>query len=396
MRLGAIREQTIAAWRRIDAVYQRHPFLVVAAAMLAFAIHVSFVRHGAVGIDFEVFRKTGARLIAGEAIYQPDENMPFKYAPVFAVVFMALGVAPPLPTYWAWNILNALALAIFVSWGARSLKPEHRLLGTALAFFACASMVQHHYALGPIDCCVLAAIALSETQRTKNPVASGALLAFAALIKITFVAFIAVAFVFFARKRILGVALGLAVGLLAPTPFYGMAQTHTWTFEWLHLLGASLEPWICWRDNQGAFGIACLFGLHPASPEHMRAGYAVALLAVIPAGLVVLKKLLAKESEHARRAAVLFALFMTFFLSPLGWYTNLVAMIPLCQRAVAFAAKRPSRALFFLPILVQAFLVHDTLGEAFVGYKAARAMGFEFLWLLWVLAWFIHREGTED
>ena len=38
-------------------------------------------------------------------------------------------------------------------------------------------------------------------------------------------------------------------------------------------------------------------------------------------------------------------------------------------------------------------LVNDTLRSHFWTYRVHRTMGFEFLWLLWVLAYWVWRQG---
>jgi hypothetical protein len=366
--------------------YARHTFWVWAALAVGVALNIAAHRNGTPGIDFEVFRKTGARLLAGETLYQPDESMPYKYAPLFALVFTSLTLLPPLTTFYLWNGLNGLGLALFVVWGSNVLPERWRLVGSLLAFFAVLNSLQQHFSLGQIDALLFGAVAASELLKTRAPILSGAILALAALVKITFVAFIVIALFFFAKRRALGIVLGLAFGLLAPMLYFGQMQTLTLTVSWLRLLGASLEPWICWRDNQGAFGMACLAGFHPASREHMLVGYGLALLALLPAGGVLLYKLV--KGQPAELASVRFALFMTFFLSPLGWYTGLIGIIPLLQLVLARTTTL-TRGLAALPIVAFALLSRGIMGQAFFTYEMARGMGWLTLWLCWLVAYYV-------
>src|SRR5580658_3181334 len=65
--------------------------------------------------DFAIYYRTGQRVLAGAAIYPPDEADRFLYAPIFAILFAPLALLPRRLAQLAFCIVNAGALVAFIT-----------------------------------------------------------------------------------------------------------------------------------------------------------------------------------------------------------------------------------------------------------------------------------------
>ncbi len=345
----------LAGVAKLLARVERKPervLVILALGLCALAMQAAAIRWPDIGIDFAVFRRAAERVLAGEAVYRDDGAFGFKYAPLVALMLTPLGLVPPLLGYWLWNVLNALAYAFFLGWLASKARLGTVILTTA----AVAVTLQHHFALGQIDMLIFAGVALSERIRPRSPLASGAVLGLLGLVKLPFLLLCLLPLHAREWRRLGGVALGIALVLLAPALHAGLGGALDAHRAWLEQLSHTTAAIVCLPDNQGAFALPCLFGLTPGT-----VAFSAAALA---AGTVVALLLLLAVRRGGDPA--LCALLACQFLSPLGWYTGFVGSVGLF--ALAIDHGRRMRWLVALVLLVVALASREILGGA--GYRS--------------------------
>jgi len=124
---------------------------------------------------------------------------------------------------------------------------------------------------------------------------------------------------------------------------------------------------LCAPDNQSVFAILCTYGVHADSALLPVAAAGLALGFIILVALAV-HRLRQRAEREARFLANSAAFYLTAFLSPLGWQTNLVATIPLqfflLQRWHLSSDRRSRGLIAFATALVAAadLLNHETVG----------------------------------
>jgi hypothetical protein len=92
----------------------RAPWALPALLLLVLAAH-SLARKD--GEDFQVFHLAGERALAGQPLYfAHDIALPFKYAPVAALVFSALALAPLAAARALFALLTVVALVRLLCW----------------------------------------------------------------------------------------------------------------------------------------------------------------------------------------------------------------------------------------------------------------------------------------
>nr|WP_228531109.1 MULTISPECIES: glycosyltransferase 87 family protein [Myxococcaceae] len=328
--------------------------------------------------DFQVFHTAGARALAGEALYRASDGlMAFKYAPLVALGFGPLGLLPPRAASLVWLLiccglaLRVLALGARLYGGGRSMGRE------ALALLCVLPFLRHHFAVGQCELLLLWLALESERLHAEGrALPAGLLLALACLFKPPFLLLAAAALLLGQGRRLAGLALGLVGGLLAGALRYGWAGNLAELSAWRALLSGSTPGLLCAVDNESAWGMACDWAGAPGSAGFLAVGSGIALLALgaLAYGLARLRG--AAQAQLLTASA----LYLTALLSPLGWRTALLGLLPLLflllrtRAALAPPAWLPGLALA-LPVgaaLVGA-LVYDVAGRAaflyFVGHK---------------------------
>jgi hypothetical protein len=350
------------------------------------ALHALFVKPYA--SDFAVVHRAAARVLSGEALYRLSELNPFKYSPAAALLFTPLGALPMRAAHALWAALSALC-----TW--RFLASTHRRAAaapwaSALASALVAPYVLHHFALGQCDAALLALAAFSDEEAERRPWRAGLALALAASIKAPMLALLVPAALFRQWRRLLASGLALA-GLVALSAvhFHGLGPFAAWQ----SLLAATTPPMLCNPQNQSAWALACAYVAAPTSPSFAPA---VALLGGGVAALLALAAARANRADPARARAVAFAaaLFLTAFLSPLGWWTNLMACAPLLAllaeqtRSCLDPARRRLGAAALAAMALAGALNDDTVGRAwFEKLLQARHMGLAALLAALAVAW---------
>jgi hypothetical protein len=329
------------------------------------------------GSDFGVFQTAARRFLAGEQLYRlSDGDYPFKYAPVAAVPFVPLVHLPEVAASLFWVLLSAVALWRVLCWcgeersGPPPLSTHLAVLVLLLPFSV------HLFALAQSDAVLLWLVVESESRARSRPWLSGALWAAACLVKLPFLVLLPLAVLWREWRRLAGLLVGSATLLALPALRYGWAENLELLASWRAILAVTTPPMLCGRQNQSAFAVACTYLAGPSAAAGLTAA-ALALSAAVALGMALAALAVwRRDREEGQRAALGGGLYLTAFLSPLGWRTNLVAAAPLLYRLVGLARAGPAPGIrrAALAALLLLFLVQRA------NYEVAGKAGFE--WLL--------------
>ena len=316
--------------------------------------------------DFAVVHRAAERALHGDELYRLSELNPFKYSPAAAVLLAPLGLLPLGAAHAVWAAISAVCTWYFLAWTVRRTGTGQPTWVAAIPVVLVTPSVLHHFALGQCDAVLLALCALSEEAAERQPWRSGLALAAAALLKLPVLVLLVPALWLGHWRRLAAVAVGLAVASVLAVLRFGGLEPFA---QWRHLLAETTPPMLCGSQNQSAWALVCTY-VGPPDSTAFAAGLAVIALAVTASlGLVVALTLRA-DHQRGRVAAFAVALFLSVFLSPLGWWTNLIALAPLLGLLAAQTWETPSRAGRWLGILglgamgLAGALNFDTVGRA--------------------------------
>jgi len=295
----------------------RLPGAALCAALLGLAaINAAALRTN----DFQVFHTAGVRALHGESLYRAEDGrFPFKYAPVVGLLLAPVGALPLRVAKVAWVLASALAVFLFLRESARLATPAPTRLMHLLVLLLLWPYVWHLFSLGQIDGFLLAAIAVSERLASRRPVLSGLLWALAVLTKPPYLVFLAVALLMRQWPRLLAFAGWLVALTLAGLPLWGVQALSSW---WA-LLGQSTPDLLCSPQNQSLWAVACRY-----APSGLPATLATVALGTLALAAVALFAAWRAPAE-ARATHTSAALAATALVSPLGWWTNFIALGPL-------------------------------------------------------------------
>jgi len=296
-------------------------------ALLALSIVQPWLRKEP--FDLEVFRLAGERLRLGETLYRASDGaMPFKYSPPVALLFVPLTWVSVRTGYLCWLLLSAAALLRVLTWSQRALGGVPDARREVLILLLCTPFVAHLLYLGQCDALLLFLAVQSEAVRRRAPVGSGLLLALAALVKPPFLLFGLLAGARRERRRIVGLVAGLVVAFSLTVAVLGPGRAAAETTAWRALLAETTPGALCGIANQGLAGLVCTYlGQQPGSWGFPVAAGGVAL--ALACGVVwVIRRIRRGTPALADGLAVAMTFYGTAFLSPLGWRTNLLALIP--------------------------------------------------------------------
>ena len=326
--------------------------------------------------DFDVFYLAAKNAVAAKPLYAAYEGVtPYRYAPAFAVLISPVGALSRPTAGLAWNVISALALASFSAWAARRFG-RGAPFSSQLAVFALALPFSVHcLRLGQTEAILLWLVARSEEVAERRRVLSGALWALAALTKPPFLILGPLALLARQWRRIGWFGLFAILGMLVPAVFYGLSGALAEDRAWLlHLRSASSEA-LCGRENQSVWGIACTY---LATPPGLRYTASVALLGGSAAlgGVLATITIWRRDPAGGRLAGFALSLWLSYFLSPLGWRTGLIGAIPAFHMLLVASRdprRSPMRTVGRL-VLAGTFLVQR------LDYELIGAKGF--FWLL--------------
>ncbi|HVP59083.1 MAG TPA: glycosyltransferase 87 family protein [Myxococcaceae bacterium] len=299
-----------------------------AAVLLLFGLvaHAWLLKAGS---DFEVFRLAGWRTWHGVGPYQAaDGLMPFKYAPPVALLLVPLAWVPERTAYLVWLVLSALAVLRVVRWSHRTLGPGPDARREALLMVALFPLIAHQFALGQCDAFLLLLVAESEQRRRTAPLRSGMLWALACLVKPPFLLVgLLVAWRREARRAdglLLGIAAAFGVLGFALGPVEALHQTQAW----VGLLGATTPAGLCGPQNQSIAALVCTYGGVAPGSVAFAATAALLATALVAAAVACVRVVARHHLLGADALALALVLHGTALLSPLGWRTTLLALIP--------------------------------------------------------------------
>ncbi len=310
----------------------RLPGAAVCAALLLLAlVNALAVRTN----DFQVFHTAGARALHGESLYRvEDGRFPFKYAPVVGLLLAPLGALPLRVAKGAWVMASALAVFLFLREAARLAAPVSTAGLHLIVLLLLGPYVWHLFSLGQIDGFLLAAMATSESLAKKRPALSGLLWALAVLTKPPYLVFLLVALVAKEWPRLLALLASLLALTALALPVWGTSALSSW---WA-LLGESTPELLCSAQNQSLWALGCRYA--PFGMAGTLGFVALGTLALLAVTVWAARA----APEGARATGTSASLAATALVSPLGWWTNFVALAPLVYGLLGTVRSAPARA----------------------------------------------------
>jgi uncharacterized membrane protein (GlpM family) len=170
--------------RTIDeARARRLAWLALGVYIVGLGISATLRKQG----DFNVYYRTGHRVLHGLAIYPPDDSDRFLYAPIFAIAFAPIAALPRRLAQLVFFAINAFALVEFILGSGTILFGRVRKLPASLivlpvlfAFVFIDNNIEHGQVNLPTLALIVWAIVHAEESRNAS---AGAMLAAAILIK---------------------------------------------------------------------------------------------------------------------------------------------------------------------------------------------------------------------
>jgi hypothetical protein len=285
--------------------------------------------------DFNVYYRTGHRVLHGLAIYPPDDSDRFLYAPIFAIAFAPLAAMPRHLAQFVFFVVNAFALVEFILGAGVILFGRERRLPAALivlpvlfAFVFIDNNIEHGQINLPTLALIVWAIIAGEESRN---VFAGAMLSTAILIKP-----FAVLAVLYMQERgrfaVLGWTVVVGVALLAaPIVVFGPHQWIDQNAAYLTAIASMTNRYRTMITNQSAVSaVARLLSLQigadaEASPVPTIAGMALEMI-LVAAALVWDSR--SRELKTLRGRLALCGLFCLMpSLAPISWKSYYAALL---------------------------------------------------------------------
>jgi len=330
-------------------------YLLVAALALAFAVHTAVRRPGG---DYIAYQQAGTRLLAGEQIYRLADEYQFKYSPPVALVFAALALLPQPGGKAVLVFFTVLALAFVARWARAS-------TGAGPSSHAALLLLAPHMlqlmSNGQVDGLLMGLAVMSEQQAQRRPIRSGMLLAAAALVKPPYLVLTVPALWHRQGLRFLGLALGFALGVGLTWVTFGSLAPF---LNWRALMATTTSELFFSPSNEGLVALACTYAGRPGSFAFTAF---VGVLGFFMVALVIAAVARNSRDPEGRFLAAAGALYLCAFLSPLGWWSNLIGLIPFVYYLVARLrpGPRPVRVIAGAALAtgaVAAFFNHHLLG----------------------------------
>jgi hypothetical protein len=316
--------------KTIDAERARRlAWLAMAMYILGLGISATLRKQG----DFNVYYRTGHRVLHGLAIYPPDDSDRFLYAPIFAIAFAPLAAMPRHLAQFVFFVINAFALVELVLGAGVILFGRERRLPASLivlpvlfAFVFIDNNIEH----GQINLPTLALIvwAIIAAEESRN-VSAGAMLATAILIK-PFAVLAALYLLVRCRFAPLGWTVIAGVVLLAaPIVFFG---PHRWIEQnaaYVTAMASMTNRYRTMITNQSAVSaVARLLSLQidaEASPISTIAGMGLEIILV---AAVLFWDSRGREPKTLRGRLALCGLFCLMpSFAPISWKSYYAAML---------------------------------------------------------------------
>ena len=343
--------------------------------------------------DFGVYYKTGARVISGAPIYDPNDftKLSYKYSPVFAFLFVPLSLVPLKVAQTVWFAVNflltvalpPLAYALLTSPAERaSAKPDHRLWVSVLALALASRYLLLNATAGQVVALqlalMLAGVLLVERDRAA---AGGALLGLAILVKISPVLLLGHLLLRRRWSAIGWTILATAGWALVPALRYGFVENVRLHLEWLDFIqaGNTLDQLV---RSQNQSMLSLLTRLVVETPyrinlialpiERVTPFYGPVIFGGFALLLVALHVWLRRApgpAQDARANVSLVAILIYMTISaPLAWrYNYLTILVPwvfVADRLLRGQRTRRTWAIAILSVALGALTTRDVLGKA--------------------------------
>jgi hypothetical protein len=318
--------------RTIDAERARRlAWLAIALYIVGLGISATLRKQG----DFNVYYRTGHRVLDGLAIYPPDDKDRFLYAPIFAIAFAPLAAIPRAVAQLVFFAINAFALIEFVlGAGVILFGRAHRLpsaliaLPVLLAFVFIDNNIEHGQINLPTLAMIVWAIIAAEESHDAS---AGVMLAAAILIK-PFAILAALYLLTRSRFAVVGWTIAAGIALLAaPIVFFG---PHRWIEQNTAYLTAMVSMTHRYRTmitNQSAVSaVARLMSLRmgaDAEASSIPTFVGMGLEMVLVAAVLVWDSTARERGTLRGRLALcgLFCLMPSF--APISWKSYYAAML---------------------------------------------------------------------
>ena len=162
---------------------RRLAWLAIGLYLIGLGISATFRSQG----DFNVYYRTGHRVLHGLAIYPPSDSDRFLYAPIFAILFAPLAAIPRHLAQFVFFAINAFSLIEFILGAGVILFGRGRQLPATLIFVPVLlsfRFIDNNFDHGQINLPTLALIVWAIIYAEEsNEAVSGLMLAAAILIK---------------------------------------------------------------------------------------------------------------------------------------------------------------------------------------------------------------------
>ncbi len=338
---------------------------LVPVTLTLIAAHAAYFKRG---IDFDVFYQAGRRLMAGESLYQLSESSPFKYLPVVAQWFAPLTFLSERSAHTLWMFISAAGLFRFFRWCSQRAQVKDRWPIHMMALALATPFILQQLALGQSDGLLVGLMAESESQKNKRPWLSGLLWAAVCLVKPPFLLFLWPTIALRQWRRVPWLIGGLATGMLAGMAPFGssyLQQLRSWQALMQQTTPAMLDN----VDNQSLFAMFHTFAGAWAGSAALSIGIVATAAIFFGAATCAVRVLHKWDAPRADFLAAALAFYLTAFLSPLGWQSNLVVLIALLYyllsdwlRADSRSATRPLIGVALGAAAGAAILNHDVIG----------------------------------
>jgi alpha-1,2-mannosyltransferase len=319
--------------------------------------------------DFAVNYRAGERILRGETLYQTaDGHYMFKYFPSAALIYAPFAALPIELAMAVWFLLS-LAAFIAVFRIVNRLVPQKRIAyPLAVAGVILAKYILHELRLGQINAFVtllmLASLEALVDSGWRAELLSGALAGVAVAIKPYAALFVLYLIVTLRWRSVAAALSALALCLVLPSAFYGVAGNLGELREWASSLSGTTPSLLTNVDNVSVLAFFTKWFGDPAR--------AVAPTIVVLGILAVLTMAIIVAGWRRPDGCVLDgALILTLItlISPLGWDYNfmmaLLAVTMIVNSRSAFAY--PLQWFLAANFAVVAFALYDTMGRAAYG-----------------------------
>lgn len=315
------------------------------------------------GIDFHVMYLSGERALSSLPIYVlSDGRMPFKYHPVWAVVFSPISLLPENLAYVLFNMAMLgcwmWAASIWARWlGYDIRKPANFLILLLLSFNALSSEINLGQSNGIL---FIGATKVFEwlSARPQKWFSAGVLVAVLCMLKLNF-GLLAIFCLIRNFRSLLGIVAGAALAHVITAAFFGDWLNVDLYRAWLNLLlSQSAEQYVD-PDVQGLLRFLLL-----AAPDYGRGLWLLSVGLAIGGGLALERY---RRADQALIAG--YWLSAVYLLSPLAWWNQILFTFPLVFVLLRRDAGRVGRG-----ILYAALAVYALAGPALLGRDGIEAL----------------------